>query len=217
MERRRWIGLLVSVALHAGILLGTDAWIVKRAQYGLAQGENSVAVELVEGASEPVATPQPLPQPEPVAKPAPEEMSQAVERQPAAPQAMVQKETEKPPQKAHSVAGRGKGVSGAGKDAITLRRASGATSAQPDYLNNPPPPYPEECRCQGQQGTVMVKVLVSPRGTAQSVALSRSSGFGPLDRAALEAVRRWRFRAATMGGIPIESYVLVPIRFVLEN
>lgn len=220
MERGRWIGLLASVALHAGILLGSDAWIVKRAEYGMARGENSIAVDLVEGASEPAAASEPLPPPEPVAKPVPEEMSQAVERKPV-PQAVLQRllnhEPEKSPRKSHSVAARGKGVSGAGQDAIALRRASGTTGAQPDYLNNPPPPYPEECRCRGEQGTVLVKVLVSPRGTPQSVALSRSSGFGPLDRAALEAVGRWRFRAATMGGVPIESYVMVPIRFVLEN
>jgi protein TonB len=216
MERERWIGLLASVAFHVTILLGSSAWIAHRAQYGMAQGENSVAVDLVEGASEPEAKPAPLPQPEPVAQPTPAEMSQAVVQKPPLPTA-VQKEPEKAPRKAHLLAAQGKGVAGRGQDAITLRRASGTSSAQPDYLRNPPPPYPEECRCRGEQGTVMVKVLVSPRGTAQSVALSRSSGFGPLDRAALDAVRRWRFRAATMGGMPIESYVMVPIRFVLEN
>ncbi|WP_018290780.1 TonB family protein [Verrucomicrobium sp. 3C] len=216
MERERWIGLLASVAFHATILLGSSFWIAQKVQYGMAQGENSVAVDLVEGASKPEAKPEPLPQPEPVAKLAPEEMPQAVVPKPPL-QKAVHKEPEKVPRKSHSLAAQGKGVSGAGQDAITLRRASGTSSAQPDYVRNPPPAYPEECRCRGEQGTVLVKVLVSPRGTAQSVALSRSSGFGPLDRAALDAVRRWRFRAATMGGMPVESYVMVPIRFVLEN
>lgn len=216
MQPRRWIGLLASVALHAGILLGSDAWIVKNAQYGMAQGENSIAVDLVEGASEPETASEPARPSEPLSKPAPEEMAQAVERRPT-PQAVAPKEPEKAPRKPRTMAARGKGSSGAGQDAITLRRASGSSGAQPDYLRNPPPPYPEECRCRGEQGTVVVKVLVSPRGTAESVVLSRSSGFGPLDRAAVEAVRRWRFRAATTGGVPIESYVMVPIRFVLEN
>ncbi|VVM07159.1 hypothetical protein MAMC_01459 [Methylacidimicrobium cyclopophantes] len=216
MERERWIGLLASAALHAGILLGLNGSIVHRAQYGMAQGENSVAVDLVEGASESEATPELPPQPQVLPKPAPEEMAQAIERKPT-PRIVEHKESEKSPRSAQSVAARGKGVSGVGRDAITLRRASGTTSAQPDYLRNPPPPYPEECRCRGQQGTVVLKVLVSPHGAAESVAVSRSSGFGPLDRAALEAVRRWRFRAATIGGTPVESYVMVPIRFVLEN
>lgn len=215
MERRRWIGLSASVLLHAAILFGSDAWIVKNAQYGMAPGENSIAVDLVEGVSEPEPVAETPPPAEPVPKPAPEEMAQAVEQKPAPQTART--EPQRTQRKPHAMAARGKGSSGTGQDAITLRRASGSSGAQPDYLRNPPPPYPEECRCRGQQGTVVVKVLVSPRGTAESVVLSRSSGFGPLDRAAIEAVRRWRFRAATMGGIPIESYVMVPIRFVLEN
>lgn len=216
MDRERWIGLSASVALHLAILLGSGAWIVKRAEYGMAPGRNSVAVDLVEGASEPEAAAQPLPQPEPDTRPQPGEMTEAVERTPPL-RPEVSREAPKPSPKPHPVAIRGKGASGAGRDALTLRRASGTTSAQPDYLNNPPPPYPEECRCRGEQGTVVLKVLVSPRGTAQSVALIRSSGFGPLDRAALDAVRKWRFRPATVGGMPVESYVVVPIRFVLEG
>ncbi|MGD9895820.1 MAG: energy transducer TonB [Candidatus Methylacidiphilaceae bacterium] len=217
MDRERWIGIGVSVALHAAILFGISPWIVQKAQYGMAQGPNSVAIDLVEGASEPEETSKALPPPEPAVEPAREEMPQLAEQKPAPPVPAVRKAPEKPPRTLRHVALRGKGSAGTGRDALSLSRSSGSTNAQPDYLRNPPPPYPEECRCRGEQGTVVLKVLVSPRGAAESVAVSRSSGFGPLDRAALDAVRRWRFRAATMGGVPVQSYVVVPIRFLLEN
>jgi protein TonB len=86
-----------------------------------------------------------------------------------------------------------------------------------DYLQNPPPVYPAPSRRAGEQGRVLLRVVVRPDGTAQSVELRQSSGSQRLDEAALEAVRRWRFVPARQGSVPISAAVIVPIVFSLES
>jgi len=85
------------------------------------------------------------------------------------------------------------------------------------YLDNPAPRYPDAARRLGQEGTVMLRVLVTVDGAAGRVALERSSGSPHLDGAALERVRNWRFRPAWQGAAPVESWVIVPIVFRLES
>jgi protein TonB len=85
------------------------------------------------------------------------------------------------------------------------------------YLQNPQPRYPMSARRRGEQGTVLLKVLVSREGSAASVSVAASSGSTSLDEAALEAVRRWRFVPAKRGAQPIEAWHLVPIVFKLEG
>lgn len=85
-----------------------------------------------------------------------------------------------------------------------------------DYLHNPKPAYPPISRRSGEEGKVLLKVRVSPQGTALDVAVSKSSGFARLDNAALDAVNRWRFVPAKRGDEAIESSVIVPITFALE-
>lgn len=95
-------------------------------------------------------------------------------------------------------------------------RNHGITQASPDYLKNPPPIYPKASRLARQQGTVLLSVTVSDSGTSLRVKLLRSSGFPALDDAALKAVRSWKFRPATAGGVNVSSEVNVPIRFELN-
>jgi protein TonB len=86
-----------------------------------------------------------------------------------------------------------------------------------DYLKNPAPPYPPLSRRMGEEGKVILRVLVSPQGAAESVELKTSSGSARLDEAALNTVRHWRFIPAKRGDSPIQSWVLVPITFKLEQ
>lgn len=85
------------------------------------------------------------------------------------------------------------------------------------YLRNPEPRYPLSARRRGEQGTVVIKVLVTREGTAGSVSVDKGSGSTALDQAALETVRTWRFTPARRGEEAIESSVLVPVVFRLEG
>ena len=85
------------------------------------------------------------------------------------------------------------------------------------YLQNPRPLYPMSARRRGEQGTVLLKVLVTREGTAATVRVETSSGSKSLDEAALEAVRKWRFVPAKRGAQPVEEWYEIPLVFKLEG
>lgn len=85
------------------------------------------------------------------------------------------------------------------------------------YLKNPAPNYPRTSRRMGEEGRVLLKVLVSAEGAANSVSIEKSSGFTRLDQSALEAVKRWRFIPARKGSQALSAYVLVPMNFSLDD
>jgi protein TonB len=85
------------------------------------------------------------------------------------------------------------------------------------YFSNPEPKYPSLSRRLREQGLVKLRVHVTAEGRAGEVTLHTSSGFERLDKAALEAVRLWRFRPARRAGTPVAGWVVVPVRFELQG
>lgn len=85
------------------------------------------------------------------------------------------------------------------------------------YLNNPAPEYPALARRKGEQGRVLLKVLVSETGLAQKVQIDTSSGYNSLDQSAVEAVKKWSFIPARRSNQAVSAYVLVPIKFSLNS
>ena len=92
-----------------------------------------------------------------------------------------------------------------------------AASIAPVPTSQPAPRYPRDALRAGIEGTVQVQVDVGPDGVPTSVALAAGSGSRELDRAALDAVRRWRFRPAMANGQPTVGRVTVPIQFTVRN
>jgi protein TonB len=86
-----------------------------------------------------------------------------------------------------------------------------------NYLDNPAPVYPVMSRRLGEQGRVVLRVLVNPGGGAEEVRVRTSSGSTRLDDSALETVRHWKFIPAKQGPRPISAWVLIPISFRLEG
>jgi protein TonB len=84
------------------------------------------------------------------------------------------------------------------------------------YLQNPQPDYPAVSRRIGEEGRVILRVLVSAEGRADELEVRTSSGSSRLDQAALASVKRWRFEPARQGGQAIAAWVLVPISFHLD-
>lgn len=81
----------------------------------------------------------------------------------------------------------------------------------------PPPRYPATAMRRGSTGTVLVRVEVGVDGTPTDVQVAKRSGSRDLDRAAMEAVRDWRFRPGQRNGQPVTSVVTIPIDFSLER
>lgn len=89
-------------------------------------------------------------------------------------------------------------------------------SSNAAYLQNPAPAYPVASKRMGEQGKVVLRVLIGADGLPQKIELQQSSGYDRLDRQAQEAVMRWRFVAGKRNGIAEAMWHLVPINFVLE-
>ena len=88
--------------------------------------------------------------------------------------------------------------------------------AAPLYRLNPAPDYPLIARKRGNQGTVVLEVLVDRQGKVADLRLSASSGYSVLDQAALASVKTWLFDPGTRGGERVDMWVKVPVRFRLE-
>lgn len=85
----------------------------------------------------------------------------------------------------------------------------------PVLVSSPSPRYPPQAWRRRESGTVMVRVEVGPDGVPTATSLVQGSGSRFLDRAALDAVRRWRFEPALHEGRPTVASVVVPIEFDL--
>lgn len=89
-------------------------------------------------------------------------------------------------------------------------------SSDADYLQNPKPAYPPISKRLGEQGKVVVRVLIGADGNAQKAEIRQSSGFERLDQAALATVLKWRYVPGKRGGVAEAMWFNVPINFVLE-
>ncbi|UUZ64116.1 energy transducer TonB [Polaromonas sp. P1-6] len=89
-------------------------------------------------------------------------------------------------------------------------------SSDAHYLQNPKPAYPPISRRLGEQGQVVHSVLIGVDGHPVSAKLVKSSGFERLDKAAYEAIMKWRFTPGKRNGVPEAMSFNVPFTWVLE-
>ena len=89
-------------------------------------------------------------------------------------------------------------------------------SSNADYLQNPKPAYPPLSKRLGEQGKVIVRVLIGADGVPKKAEMRQSSGFERLDQSALSTVLKWRYVPGKRGGVAEEMWFNVPINFVLE-
>lgn len=103
------------------------------------------------------------------------------------------------------------------QDSALSRSKADLRDATPRYQSNPLPEYPYLARQRHWEGEVWLLVTVSAHGRVEDLEVATSSGYGALDKAALNSVRRWRFSPAEKAGIPVASRVKVPVRFQLQH
>ena len=77
----------------------------------------------------------------------------------------------------------------------------------------PAPAYPELAALMRIAGRTVLIVDVSPQGEATDVVVEKSSRNRDLDRAAIDAARRWKFVPALKAGEPVAGRVRVPVDF----
>jgi protein TonB len=197
----RWT--VVTAAFLAGLLLFVVVWLKVR------QPEATADATVQPAAISTPASPLPAPAPAGTATPlpAPQEQAQLIEEAVIEPPPPVA-EAPLPPNVEEDLA-----------RPVDAPAPAPATAMQPPQRlpGQPAPSYPPGALRRGESGTVVVSVEVGVDGRPASISLDERSGSRDLDRAALDAVSRWRFEPARdANGQAVPGYIQVPIEFTAQ-
>ena len=77
--------------------------------------------------------------------------------------------------------------------------------------------YPSFSKRSGEQGAVVVRLIIDESGNVEDVALLQSSTFPRLDRAATDIGKRYRFKPFLVNGSPQKISTNLLIKFNLKN
>ena len=78
-----------------------------------------------------------------------------------------------------------------------------------------PPQYPYGAA--RREGRVVVQITVAADGTVAALSVLESDPPGVFDEAALDALRRWKFKPKTVDGTPVQQVGLQPIEFKMAR
>lgn len=185
--------LIAGIAFGVGVLLFLVVWLSTRNNDFYKAGPAQTPQQ--------VAEVEPLPEPLPAAAGSsdmPDARPLPVDEQPQ----LV--ETAPPPPPA--------AVPAPATDAAPVAPAAG-DRPQPIADQSPPPSYPPAALRNGVEGSVVVRVDVDATGVPFNVTIVQRSGSRDLDRAATDAVRRWRFVPAQSNGQAVVGSIEVPFDF----
>lgn len=85
----------------------------------------------------------------------------------------------------------------------------------PVRLHDPPPVYTEMARKARIQGVVIVQAIIDTEGNVTNVKVLKGLPMG-LDTSAVNAVKSWRFKPATLGGRPVTVYYNLTVNFQIQ-
>jgi periplasmic protein TonB len=203
LSRRAW--WVVAGGFGAGVLLFLMLWLDMRNDGDFYRAENKT-----DGADGQVF--EPLPAPMADGDRSASGMSEAAEEAmrnppPTPPPVVAPRPVETPAQRPV-----------ADNAAQTNRPASGlAPGSVPVPVSKPAMKYPADALRNGETGKVVVRIEVGADGEPTAVSIVSRSGSRSLDRAAVQAAKRWRFRPAQQNGRAVAAAVEVPIAFTLEG
>jgi protein TonB len=95
------------------------------------------------------------------------------------------------------------------------RRIGGDVKA-PVAIARSAPPYPEAARKIRIEGVVLVEAVIDEAGNVVDARVLKDIGMG-CGRAAVEAIRTWRYEPATLNGRPVSVYLEVRVSFRLHG
>jgi periplasmic protein TonB len=95
----------------------------------------------------------------------------------------------------------------------TATAASGSLQKLLKLKRYQAPDYPPEAATRGVGGVVTVAFTVDVKGTTRDIKVTASNPEKLFDRAAVAAVRRWRYDPVEVNGVPTEIPTTLAIRF----
>jgi periplasmic protein TonB len=100
------------------------------------------------------------------------------------------------------------------------QEADPAIEANPEVkplpLRTPPPTYPEQLLSKKVSGLVALSIVIDDRGIVSKCEVIKSTE-PAFEKPALDAVKKWRFKAAEKGGKKVWTRVQLPLQFSPEG
>jgi protein TonB len=85
------------------------------------------------------------------------------------------------------------------------------------YQPDADPYYPSFSKRAGEQGEVVVRLIINEAGEVEETRLLQSSSYPRLDRAAIEIGKRYRFKPYLINGSPAKISTNLLIKFNLKS
>lgn len=92
----------------------------------------------------------------------------------------------------------------------------GGDVTRPEKISGPPPVYAIEARKARVTGVVILQTVIDEQGNVTEARVIKGLPMG-LDMAALEAVRTWKFKPATLDGKPVPVHYNLTVSFQIET
>jgi protein TonB len=92
----------------------------------------------------------------------------------------------------------------------------GGAVKKPEILVKTQPRYTELARRAGIEGVVVLKAVIDERGYVTDLQVLKDLPMG-LDKAAVDAVRTWRFKPATLHDRPVKVYYNLTVNFTIQR
>jgi protein TonB len=93
----------------------------------------------------------------------------------------------------------------------------GEVDQEPRLVRRVNPMYPFQARKRGVEGKVKVKFLIDTQGHVSHLSIIKAEPAGVFDKSVLRAVRRWRFKPGMVEGKPVDTWVVLPLTFKLDE
>jgi protein TonB len=90
----------------------------------------------------------------------------------------------------------------------------GGAIRAPQRIASAPPVYPAIAQSARVEGEVILQAIIDADGAVRDVHVLRSIPL--LDQAAIDAVRRWRYKPTLLNGIPVPVIMTVTVSFRLQ-
>jgi len=92
----------------------------------------------------------------------------------------------------------------------------GGEVSRPEILTNTRPIYTELARRARVTGFVIVEAIIDEHGDVTNVRVLKGLPMG-LDQAAVEAIKTWKFKPATLAGQPVPVYYVLTVNFQVDG
>lgn len=87
----------------------------------------------------------------------------------------------------------------------------------PVLLHKVDPRYPVQLQRAGMPATVIVRCIIDKNGNVRDPEVVVPASMAPFNAEVLNVLPQWKYKAATLAGRPVDSYMMLTVRFSIRR